>query len=503
MKTINALNEITSLESNTYVPVSKEGGGETIKYNLSSLDTKITDISNSVGNLTENFNTQKNYYPGQFVSYQDKMYKFIQIHPAGEWNPNDVEETSIFQEFQGLDEKVIITISGLPDLGNKTIVVYVEGEPSPRNLTTNSLGQAQTMIKKGLTYKVYPQSYGSYVVQNYLDIKAALNQRYINIPYLLGGQPETCTVVVNITTSGVGGSIADFTNKGITILNQSNQSVLTSTIGSNGKAIFDNVTKYTSYTINSTGVTPGGTSTYRKPANSTILTNFEPTIVNIDYKRTDHGIFLVNSTNWEETEVTDSFINTLTTDMKSTYPYIHVCTEALANAGCDYYVRCRDLTSERLAAESTTKQWASSNKVFPNVSTNITNEYNGRKQTYYMLYDSIDLNISSPAALLVHNQTIEINNNIAYGFLGTRPQISIIYENTGNRDLIKSALGKLGYSSSSINFNSTDTWSSTQHGIYVESAWYWNGGGGSWKNNNATFYAKNKSYLVVPFFTFL
>lgn len=499
MKTINELNEITSLDSNTYVPVSKEEGGETIKYNLSSLDTKITDVSNSVGNLTENFNTQKKYYPGQFVSYQYKMYKFIQIHPAGEWNPNDVEETSIFQEFQGLDEKVIITISGLPDLGNKTIVVYVEGEPSPRNLTTNSLGQAQTMIKKGLTYKVYPQSYGSYVVQNYLDVKAALNQRYINIPYLLGGQPETCTVVVNITTSGVGGSIADFTNKGITILNQSNQSVLTSTIGSNGKAIFDNVTKYTSYTINSTSVTPGGTSTYRKPANSTILTNFEPTIVNIDYKRTDHGIFLVSST--EETELTDISINTLTTDMKSTYPYIHVCTEALANAGCDYYVRCRDLTSERLAAESTTKQWATSNVSTPNVSYNTTNEYNGRKQTYYMLYDSIDLGISSPAALLVYNQTIEINNNIAYGFLGTRPQMSIIYENTGNRNLIKSALGKLGYSS--INFYTTNTWSSTQYTNNSGYAFYWNGGGLSWKNNNATTNAKDKSYLVVPFFTFL
>jgi hypothetical protein len=501
MKTINELNEITSLDSNTYVPVSKEGGGETIKYNLSSLDTKITDVSNSVGNLTENFNTQKKYYPGQFVLYQDKMYKFIQIHPAGEWNPNDVEETSIFQEFQGLDEKVIITISGLPDVENKTIVVYVEGEPSPRNLTTNFLGQAQTMITKGLTYKVYPQSYGSYVVQNYLDVKAALNQRYINIPYLLGGQSETCTVEVNITTSGVGGNIADFTGLGLTILNQSNQSILTSTIDSNGKATFYNVTKYTNYTINSTSVTPKGTSTYRKPANSTILTNFDPTIVNIDYKRTDHGIFLVNSTTWEETQITADFINTLTTDKKSTYPYIHVCTEALANTGCDYYVRCRDLTSERLATESANKQWATSNVSTPNVSYN-TNEYNGRKQTYYMLYDSIDLGISSPAALLVYNQTIEINNNIAYGFLGTRPQMSIIYENTGNRGLIKDALAsnRLGYSS--INFDTTNTWSSTQYQSSSGYAWFWNSGG-SWKYNNATTYAKNKSYLVVPFFTFL
>ena len=494
MKTIDKLNEITSLSSDAYVPVSSnEGGGVTAKYNLSSLDTKVTDISNSIGNLTEQFSISKNYYPGQFILYQDKMYKFIQPHIAGEWNPNEVEETSIFQEFQGLNEKVIITISGLDDLGNKTIVVHVEGEPNPRNLITNSSGQAETMITKGLTYDIHPQPYGNYIVQNYSNIKACLNERYINIPYQFE-QPETCTIEVNITTSGVGGSINDFTGLELTIFNQSNQQVSTAIIDNNGKATFNNVTKYTTYTINSTGIIPNGTNTYRKPANSIILTDFNTNIVNINYKRTEHGIFLVNGTTWEETEITQEFIDTLDNTMKSTYPYIHVCTESLANVGCDYYVRCRDLTGERLATESANRQLATSNIVFPNVSTNITDEYNGRKQTYYMIYDSVNLGISSPAALLVYNQTIEINGNTLKGFIGTRGQMSIIYENTGNRNLVRGALTKLGYSN--INFNSTSTWSSSQN-TNAATSWCWYSGG-SWTNYN-----KVNSYLVVPFFAVL
>ena len=458
MKTIDELNEITSLSSDAYVPITI-GEGETTKYNLHLLDTKITDVSNSIGDLSEQFSTSKNYYPGQFILYQDKMYKFIQIHPAGEWNPNDVEETSIFQEFQGLDEKVIFTISGLPDLEDKTIVVYVEGEPSPRNLTTNSLGQAQTMITKGLTYDIYPQPYGSYVVQNYLNIKADLNEKYINIPYLLGGQPETCTVVVNITTSGNGGSINDFTGLELTIFNQSN-SVLTATIDNNGKATFNNAIKYTTYTINSTAVIPNGTNTYRKPANSTILTNFDTNTVNINYTRINqNGIFLVNGTTWEETEITQDFIDTLDSTMKSTYLYIHVCTENLTNVGCDYYVRCRDLTGERIASESTTRQWSTSNVNYSHVSTSTT-DFIGKTNTYYMIYDSVNLGISSPSALLVYNQTIDINGNTLNGFIGSRGQMSIIYENTGNRNLIRSALTKLGYSN--VNFNSTGTWSGSQ-----------------------------------------
>ena len=388
-------------------------------------------------------------------------------------------------------ENVTVTISGLSDLGNKQIVVYIEGEPNPRSLTTNSLGQVETSINKGLTYSVYPQPYGNYVVQNYLNVKASLNERYINIPYQQN-QVETCTVEVNITTSGNGGSINDFTGVELTIFNQSN-SVLTATIDSNGKATFNNVTKYTSYTINSTGIIPNGTNIYRKPANSTILTNFDTNAVNINYTRINqNGIFLVNGTTWEETEITQDFIDTLYNTMKSTYPYIHVCTENLTNAGCDYYVRCRDLTGERIASESTTRQWSTSQANYSHVSTSTT-DFIGKTNTYYMIYDSINLGISSPAALLVYNQTIEINGNTLNGFIGSRGQMSIIYENTGNRNLIRDALVKLGYSN--INFiNSTQTWSSSQGNDTA--SWVWNKG--SWNN-----YGKSLNYLVVPFFAVL
>ena len=110
-----------------------------------------------------------------------------------------------------------------------------------------------------------------------------------------------------------------------------------------------------------------------------------------------------------------------------------------------------------------------------------------------MIYDSLNLGISSPAALLVYNQTIEINGNNAYSYIGTRPQMGIIYGNTGNRDLIINALTKLGYSN--VNFNSTNTWSSSQS--FANSAWACSGG--NWNGNGD----KNWGRLVVPFFAVL
>jgi len=490
MKTIDELNEITTLDTNTYVPVSR-GGGETVKYNLTNLNTELQNVYNYIGNLHEQFSTSKIYYPGQFVQYQNKIYKFIQLHPAGAWNPNEVEEASIFQEFQGLDEKVTISISGLSDLGNKTILVYVEGEPNPRNLTTDSLGQAETVIRKGLTYDIYPQPYGSYIVQNYLNIKAALSDRYINIPYQLE-QTETCTVEVNIVTN----NLSDFTGSEFTIFNESNQQALTATIDNTGKATFNNAIKYTTYIINSTGIVPRN-NTYRKPANSTILTNLDTNVINLDYRNVSYGIFLVNGTTWEETEITTEFIATLDNTMKSTYPYIHVCTEELANAGCDYYVRCRDLTSERLATEVASKQWSTRGVEYPHVSTNTTTEYNGRNQTYYMLNDPFTSNLGcySPAAMFACNQSIEVNGELLKGYIGTVAQMKIIYNNdTTTPSTITSALNKIGYSN--INFlDYKDTWSSIQSGSM---GYNWAGGYRVWR----TLYGeKAKALLVVPFFS--
>ena len=441
--------------------------------------------------MIQEYSSLKNYYPGQFVSYQDKMYKFIQLHPAGEWNASEVEEASIFQEFQGLDEKVTISIIGLSDLGNKTIVVYVEGEPNPRNLTTDSLGQVETIIRKGLTYDIYPQPSGSYIVQNYLNIKAAISDRYINIPYQLE-QTETCTVEVNIVTN----NLSDFTGLDFTILNQSNQQVLTATIDNNGKATFGNAIKYTTYTINSTALTSRH-NIYRKPANSTILTNFDTNVVNLDYKNVSYGIFLVNGTTWEETEITTEFIATLDTTMKSTYPYIHVCTEDLANAGCDYYVRCRDLTSERIASECTTKQWSTKGVGYPHVSTNTTTEYNGREQTYYMLSDPFTSNLGcySPAAIFACNQSIEVNGELLKGYIGTVAQMKIIYNNnTTTPSTITSALNKIGYSNANF-LSYKDTWSSIQS---ASEGYLWAYDYYVWRSQ---YGGKTISKLVVPFFS--
>jgi len=217
-------------------------------------------------------------------------------------------------------------------------------------------------------------------------------------------------------------------------------------------------------------------------------TNYETLRISYRLIKQNYGIFIVKNDgteieigSWEGPDSGDS-------DKKNTWPLLHINTEDCANTGNDYYVRCRDLTSERIATESTTKQWTTSNISLSHVS-NSTTDFIGRTNTYYMIYDSVNLGIQSPAAIFATSQRFHGMT----GFIGTRGQMDIIYGNTGNRTMIINALSKLGYSN--INFNSTNTWSSSQ--ANATRSWYW-ASGGYW---DGSYGSKTSSLLVVPFFS--
>jgi len=280
-------------------------------------------------------------------------------------------------------------------------------------------------------------------------------------------------------------------------------------ISSNGETVNDKVT----YTF--TGIAPWRSYTIpifhdqnsniftinnRKYTNTSIEnnlsivpnTNYETLRISYRLIKQNYGIFIVKNDgteieigSWEGPDSGDS-------DKKNTWPLLHINTEDCANTGNDYYVRCRDLTSERLVTESDKKQWVTSNILLPNVS-NSTTDFIGKTNTYYMIYDSRNSGISSPAAEFANSQVIEINGLQVNGFIGTRGQMDIIYGDTNNRTAIINTLTNLGYSN--INFNSTRTWSSSQGN--ATSSWHWYSGG-YWYGSS-----KTDSNLVVPFFTVL
>ena len=368
-------------------------------------------------------------------------------------------------------------------------------------------GHGSINIAKGRIYNASVANKTGYFTPGpYKNIKASLSQRTLQFVYTRQWE-GTSVIEVELSVSN-GGVLNDFVGKNLGMFEDNSENYWTSSNGviENGKVIytFPGVTSGKAYTIpifhdqNSNIFTINN----RKYTNDSVSgqtlsiipsTEYETLRVSYRFMKKDYGIFIVKNDgteieigSWEGPDSED-------TNKKNTWPLLHINTEAVANAGCDYYIRCRDLTSERLATESAGKAWATSNINFPHVSTSTT-DFIGKTNTYYMAYDTRNLGAYSPAAEFANSQVIEINGLQVNGFIGTRGQMDIIYGNSNNRTAIGNTLTKLGYSN--INFNSTTTWSSSQAG--ATSSWFWDSGGG-W----VTSYRKPYSYLVVPFFAVL
>ena len=156
---------------------------------------------------TEYFDSTKNYAKGDFVIYENELYKFVQIHTAGVWNINHVTKTSVFKEIDTMVkndyEEVIITLKNESNepLEDVLVAIQVEGEMNARNLTSDSEGVCTTTITKGLEYTVSCNSVEGYYNVETISKRASLPTRYIYVTYI---EDETLTmehVKIKITYS--------------------------------------------------------------------------------------------------------------------------------------------------------------------------------------------------------------------------------------------------------------------------------------------------------------
>ena len=68
-------------------------------------------LNNLLGNIASVFDPSKDYNEGQLVLYEGILHQFSENHPAGPWNVNDVERTTIGEEIEPFVAKYYISIT--------------------------------------------------------------------------------------------------------------------------------------------------------------------------------------------------------------------------------------------------------------------------------------------------------------------------------------------------------------------------------------------------------
>ena len=101
-------------------PTPLTGDSSTKLATTAFVSSTVENISStSERNIAENFNNSLNYEVGDYVYYNDKLYRFVLSHSAGEWSNTQVEPVSITDDLQSTKQ---ILNSILVDNGITTIL---------------------------------------------------------------------------------------------------------------------------------------------------------------------------------------------------------------------------------------------------------------------------------------------------------------------------------------------------------------------------------------------
>lgn len=207
----NTSGDIVTFSSDDYYTEQKLGSGFTGENSGNTVTDSIHYLSDIVIGVDEvpEFDSTKQYSKYDIVLYNETLYRFITAH-SGVWNFNDVVETDLVSEITNMIksdyEQVYIelkTESGEP-LSNVEVVVTVEGEEAPRNLTTDNTGKCTTNIPKGLEYIVEASTVEGYTEPAKVIRRAALPKRYIEIVYSAILDVEHVVVEADYADSSLG-----------------------------------------------------------------------------------------------------------------------------------------------------------------------------------------------------------------------------------------------------------------------------------------------------------
>ena len=115
---------------------------------------------------------------------------------------------------------------------------------------------------------------------------------------------------------------------------------------------------------------------------------------------------------------------------------IHVATEELLAAGCDYYLSLHVLAYGKYHGTTTSipgKSWAAQNVQFTSVPVNPSKDdplyYDGYKSTYLIINEGLDRGLSTDCHTFTTRETIQLGLDTLYGYTPTKGQYEPLIAN--------------------------------------------------------------------------
>lgn len=293
---------------------------------------------------------------GELVIYEDKLYKFDEARAADEeWDSTKVHETSLWAEIDAMIksdyEQVNIELKTETEepLSNVEVVVTVEGEDAPRNLTTDNMGKCTTNIPKGVEYTVAPASVPNYYPVETVVRRASIPVRYVNFTYI---EDDTLTrEAVKITLSYADSTLTKATWVRVSYggenyqlaLNESNVAETSIPLGTQYTVTFEDI------------------EGYKTPAPQTYTAQLHGTRnINVRYNAPVSGVkwLMKNGAERELNDVTNT--ERLNGDIFG----LIVQTSDLMQTGCSYVIPLAMLLTQSATGQG---QWLSSNVTVPHL----------------------------------------------------------------------------------------------------------------------------------------
>ena len=335
--------------------------------------------------------------------------------------------------YNGPDENVSVAcytnVEGASTAG-LVLNVYINENTVPQQYTTDENGLTAFKVTKGLRYDiVFPDIEGCSPIGR-MSFTAALQTRGIEVTYqpLQKTQQEHVTISFrryeeNATWQGgtaYPDGVAHVTIDGVETTYHAD---------SNGMADFF-VDLGKEYTVKIEK--PADLHLVNGVYNATYTADRSARVIAISFHAYLSDFLLVDTNGSEWTY--DGFINSGKDPSEAIL--IHVATEELLAAGCDYYLSLHVLAYGKYHGTTTAipgKAWAAQNVQFTSVPVNPSVSdplyYDGYKSTYLIINEGLDRGISTDCHTFTTRETIHLGLDTLYGYTPTKGQYEPLIAN--------------------------------------------------------------------------
>ena len=335
--------------------------------------------------------------------------------------------------YNGPDENVSVAcytnVEGASTAG-LVLNVYINENTVPQQYTTDENGLTAFKVTKGLRYDiVFPDIEGCSPIGR-MSFTAALQTRGIEVTYqpLQKTQQEHVTISFrryeeNATWQGgtaYPDGVAHVTIDGVETTYHAD---------SNGMADFF-VDLGKEYTVQIEK--PADLHLVNGVYNATYTADRSARVIAISFHAYLSDFLIVDANGSEWTY--DGFVNSGKDPSEAIL--IHVATEELLAAGCDYYLSLHVLAYGKYHGTTTaipTKSWAGQNVQFTSVPVNPSVSdplyYDGYKSTYLIINEGLDRGIATDCHTFTTRETIQLGLDTLYGYTPTKGQYEPLIAN--------------------------------------------------------------------------